>query len=189
MERIGMGMSASMAVDYPKALAASFQIGAHYRFEYSHPNGDQWVAEGYNRVPTEGLNHNLTEWLKGAAYTATPFVGLVSNAGFGAYSASDTAAQINGTNGWTEFTGYSEAVRQTLTLGTAAGGVISNTASKAVFSFNANGSLNGAFVVTSSTKAGTGGSLLSEVTFSGGAQSITSGGTGTITITFTATST
>ncbi len=119
-----------------------------------------------NVVTTEGKNDTLTQYFKGSAYTATWFVGLVNNAGFTAFAATDTAAQINGTNQWTEWTTYSESVRQTLTLGTPSAGSVDNSASKAVFTQSGSGTLNGAFIVSSSTKAGTAGKLYGAGSFS-----------------------
>lgn len=118
-----------------------------------------------NVVTTEGKNDTLSQYFKGSSYTATWFVGLVNNSGFTAFAITDTAAQINGTNQWTEWTTYSESVRQTLTLGTPSGGSVDNSASKATFTMSGSGTLNGAFIVSSSTKAGTSGKLYGEGSF------------------------
>jgi hypothetical protein len=135
-------------------------------------------------VTTEGKNDNLTQYFKGSSYTAAFFVGLVNNASFTAFAAGDTAAQINGTNQWIEWTAYSESVRQTLTLGTASGASIDNSASKATFTINGSGTLNGAFIATSSTKAGTSGKLWGEGSFSA-TQAVVSGNVITVTATMT----
>ncbi len=139
-----------------------------------------------NVVTTEGKNDTLTQYFKGSSYTATWFVGLVNNAGFTAFAATDTAAQINGTNQWTEWTTYSESVRQTLTLGTASAGSIDNSAAKATFTISGSGTLNGAFIASSSTKAGTAGKLYGAGSFAS-TQAVVS--TNVITVTATLTQT
>lgn len=137
-----------------------------------------------NLVTTEGKNDTLTQYFKGSAYTATWFVGLVNNTGFTQFLAADTAVQINGTNQWTEWTNYSESVRQTLTLGTPSAGSVDNSASKATFTQNNSGTLNGAFVVSSNTKAGTSGKLYAEGSFSS-IRSVVSSDVITVTCTLT----
>ncbi len=131
-----------------------------------------WTLEASNIVATQGLNDLLTKYFKGSSYTATWYVGLIDNAGWTAYAAGDTAAKITTsanpptTNGWQELTAYSESVRQTLTLGTASGGSIDNSASQAVFTANASKTIRGAFIISDNTKGGTSGILYCEVDFS-----------------------
>lgn len=124
-----------------------------------------WTETVRNRVPTEGLNHDLDKHLNGVAYTASWFVGLINNAGFSALAAADTAAQIGGTNGWAELTAYSQTTRPALVLGTASAGSIDNTASVAVFTINASVTIYGGFIVSSATKGGTGGVIYGEAAF------------------------
>ncbi len=135
-----------------------------------------WEDRNHNLIPTEGLNGAVTDIYKASAYTATWFVGLVDNAMFTAFDATDTAAQINGTNQWKEATYYAEAVRQTLTLGSVAGGLADNSASLATFTINGGGgTLNGAFIATSSTKTGTAGLIGGEATFNDGTHAVSAG--------------
>lgn len=130
-----------------------------YRFECFSPEGESlWVREIENLVPTEGLNYALTAII-GAG---TVYMGLINAAGFTTLAATDTAAQIGGSNGWAEATGYSQSVRQTVTFGTVTAGVVSNVLSPCSFTANANFSLYGGFLVTSSTKNGTSGKILGE---------------------------
>ena len=143
-------------------------------------------------VTTEGKNDTLNKYFKGSAYTATWFVGLVDNTGFTAFAATDTAAKITTTanppttNGWQEATGYSEANRQTLTLGTPSAGSVDNSASKATFSINATATLKGGFVPSNSTKGGTSGILYGEGAFSA-TRSVVSGDSVQVTVTLTQT--
>ena len=133
-----------------------------------------WVEEVHNIVTTEGKNDQLTQYFKGAAYTAAFFIGLVNNAGFTAYAAGDTAAQIGGTNGWAEGVPYSNATRVAWVGGTASGGTIDNSGSVATFNINLTQTVRGGFVATSSTKNGTAGKLYGAVDFSA-SRSVVSG--------------
>ncbi len=143
-----------------------------------------WEVAIENLVTTEGKNDLLTNYLKGSSYTAAFYAALVNNASFTAYAAGDTAAQINGTNGWLEGVPYSNANRVTWTGGTAAAGSIDNSASPAVFNINATLTVRGAFLSTSNVKNGTGGKLYGEADFAA-ARSVLSGDTLNCTITCT----
>ena len=156
-----------------------------YVFRCYGPDGKLKWEDGFdNLTTTEGRNDELTQYLKGSSYTAAFFVGLVDNASFTALAITDTAAQINGTNQWIECTAYSQATRPALTLGTASAGSIDNVASLATFSINATKTINGGFVVTNSTKAGTSGKIYGEGSFSS-PRSFVSGDTLTVQVTLT----
>lgn len=120
-----------------------------------------WRSKSKNLVPTQGLNFEQNTLFNGSAYTAGFFVGLIDNASFSAIALTDTAAQIGGSNGWLEFTGYSEGTRQTLTMGTSVAGSIDSSAAPAVFMVSTGFTLNGGFVITDDTKGGTAGVLYS----------------------------
>lgn len=169
------GVELNLAVGHRKMM----------KFECHDKDGNLlWTETIYNRVPTEGLNDALTKHLKGVAYTAAWFCGLVNDAGFSAFAAGDTAAQIGGSNGWTELTSYTQATRPALVLGTASGGSIDNVASVAVFTINATVNLHGGFIVSSSTKGGTGGVLYGEGAFAS-VQPAIAGNTITMTVVLT----
>jgi hypothetical protein len=155
-----------------------------YRFECFDANGRlKWIEEIPNQVMTAGINDLLTQYFKGAAYTAAFFVGLVDNASFSAYAAADTMASHAG---WLESAAYSNATRPSLTLGSAAAGSIDNSAAKAVFNINASATILGAFVVTNSTKSGTTGTLYGAASFTGGSRAVLSGDTLNVTVTLSA---
>lgn len=108
----------------------------------------------------------------------------INSTGYGAYTSGgtvyiDPSADANTAAshaGWTELTAYSEANRQALTLGTAAAGQIDNTAAKATFTCNANGTVAGAlFIISNNTKGGTTGTLFSVAPFLQGNKSLDSG--------------
>jgi hypothetical protein len=139
-----------------------------------------------NIFVNEGLDDVLEEYYNGSAYTAAHYIGLVDNAGFTAYAAGDTAAQIGGSNGWAEDTTYSDANRPTYNPAAAASQSIDNSASKASFSINGSATIRGAFCITDNTKGGTAGTLISESDFTGGNRSVQSGDTLEVTLTVTA---
>lgn len=154
-------------VDAKAQILLDMAVHNIYRFEARDKDGNlKWVEEIPNLTTTQGLNDLLTKYFKGSSYTAAFFMGLVDNASFSAFAAGDTAAQIGGSNGWLESSAYSESVRQTITLGSASAGSIDNSASKCVFTINTTVTIKGAFVATSSTKAGTSGVLFGEAAFS-----------------------
>ena len=170
--------------DFPQSLMGSISDTAYQDLTRCQNVYVAWTEEVHNLVTTEGKNDQLTQYFKGSAYTAAFFIGLVNNAGFTAYAAGDTAAQINGTNGWAEGVPYSNSTRVAWVGGTASGGSIDNTASVAVFSINATQTVRGAFVATSSAKNGTAGKLYGEADFSA-ARSVLSGDSLQVSATYT----
>jgi hypothetical protein len=156
-----------------------------WRAVYRNPAGEiVWTREVKNLVPNEMLNSILN----GVGFANALYVGLVDNAGFTAYAAGDTAAEIGGTNQWAESTDYSETVRQDLTLSTATAESRDNTGNEAIFTMAGTGTIRGLFAASSNVKAGTAGYLAGEVDFGGGSQAYTPGGTLTVGVTITAAS-
>lgn len=153
----------------------------YYHVECFDAEGNlKWVEDVSNLVVTAGLNDSLDKHLKGSSYTAAWYVGLTTDAD--TFAAGDT---MSSHAGWVEDENYSEAVRQTLTLGTVSAGSVDNSASKAVFSINATATIGGAFVCSSSTKGGTAGTLYGGAAFSAN-RSVVSGDTLNVTVTCTA---
>jgi len=172
-----------------RGVLAALLMRSVYHIECIDKDGNvKWVEDIENIVVNEGLNDLLDKYFKGSGYTAAFYVGLVEQfQSTEAFAAGDTAAQINGTNGWQEDQTYSEAVRQTLTLGSVSGQSVDNSASKASFSINGTTTLEGAFVITDSTKGGTAGVLYGEAAFSVD-RSVQNGDTLNVTVTLTAAS-
>jgi hypothetical protein len=135
----------------------------------------KWDDEFPNVVCTEGKNLMFNTAFAGSAYTVTgPYMGLISSVSFTQVQASDTAAQINGTNQWKE-AGSANAptfsARVISTWASASAGSIS-TASAVSFTMTSGGTLVGGFIVygasASSTIGNTSGKLWSAGVFTGG---------------------
>lgn len=117
------------------------------KYSFTHlRNGaviDEW--EQSNLIPTEGLNYVLD--LLFQAVTAKPagwYIGL----GTGAYTPSATDTGANLPTRAVETTSYSGGVRPAVAVAAAAGGAVTNAASKATFTFTAGVTITNAFVVS-----------------------------------------
>lgn len=117
--------------------------------------------EDHNLAVDQGLNKLLDVMFGGAAQISPWYIGLFE----GNYVpvAGVTAATINANA--TECTAYSEATRQEYVEAAAAAKSITNSASKATFTFNASKTIYGAFLISDGTKAGTSGTLFSAARF------------------------
>jgi len=154
-------------------------------------NGDlKWEEGNSNLVVNAGIQYMAGTALTSVTQITTWYVGLVTGPGSGTtFAAGDTMASHAG---WTEFTGYSQANRVTATFATATTAnpsVVTNSASVAVFSINAGGTVAGAFLTTNNTKSGTTGTLFSGSDFTGGDRTVVNGDTLNVTYTFSLTAT
>ena len=120
-----------------------------------HDNAD-------NLITTEGRNHHLNVVYNGATQVATWYIGVFE----GNYTplATDTAATFP--SAATECTAYDEATRQAFVEATSTAGLITNTASRAVFTFNATKTIYGGFLTSASAKSATTGVLMAAARFS-----------------------
>lgn len=142
-----------------------FRVGHRFDYECFDKDGNlKWTDVGFNTVVNTGLDDILDKYYKGSGYTALHYVGLTD--GTPTVAAADTMASHAG---WAEVhTQYSEADRQTLTLGSVSSQSASNSASRASFTFTAGVTVGGSFVTTSNSKGTTTGTLIGVAAFSGG---------------------
>lgn len=181
-KNIGADFSADVERGAGEVMGVSFRNT--WKFEAFDKDGNlKWVEEVKNLVVNVGLDDVLDKFYKGSSYTAAHYVGLAD--GTPTVAAADT---MSSHAGWAEVTGYSESVRQTLTLGSVSSQSVDNSASKASFSINATVTVGGGFLTTDNTKSGTTGTLIGAAAFSGGDKSLTSGDTLNVTVTLTASS-
>jgi len=162
--------------------------GGVYSVECVGPDGQvKWTDTFHNLVMNEGVQDMNTQYFKGAAYTASPFLGLVTGPGSGTtFAAADTLASHAG---WTESSAYAGS-RKAVTFGTATTAnpsVITNSASPSSFVMNATVTIAGAFLCT--VASGTSGVLFSAGDFTGGDKNVDSGDTLNVTYTFSLTAT
>lgn len=148
----------------------------------------RWEDGIENLVTTEGKNDALDKYLAGAAYTAAWYLGIISSISYTAVAAANTAAQINGSNGWKEAgvanaPTYSQATRPAPAFSAAAAGSKATSAAVA-FSITSTGTVKGCFLASSNVKDGTAGILYSAGLFAGGDKAVGNGDT--ISVTYTA---
>lgn len=138
-----------------------------------------------NLVVNQGLNYLLGAALAGGSQITTWYIGLFS----GNYTvlAADTASVIAANA--TEVTAYAAGARQAWTpnSSTPSGQSTSNSSSQASFTFNGSVTVYGAFLISSATISGTGGTLFSGAQF-GASKSVVSGDILQLTYTYTAAS-
>lgn len=142
---------------------------------------DEW--EDHNLAVDQGLNALLDIMFHGSTQITTWSLGLFE----GNYTpvAGVTAATI--ASAATECTAYDETTRQEFTEAAAASKSITNSASKATFTFNATKTIYGAFLISDGTKGGTSGTLFSAARFSS-SKSVVDDDQLLLTYTFTASS-
>lgn len=142
----------------------------------------KWTETIHNLITDEGLRRYLSTVLGGASGDAkvnTWYLGLI-----GANPNISGANTMASHSGWSEVTAYSETARRTWTPA-AATASITNAASPAVFTCSANGTvIAGAFLASDPAKGGTAGYLFAAGQFSGGAKTLDSGETLTVTATY-----
>jgi hypothetical protein len=129
--------------------AARLNVGGVFRVW----TGDQRPEDAMvcpNLVTLEGRNYNLNSSMRGASQTTAWFIALYENDL--APVAGLTGANWVGTQG--EFTNYTETTRRPWTTnGASSAGLLSNSASPAVFTFDTGGgTVFGAALVSVSTK-------------------------------------
>lgn len=120
---------------------------------------DEW--EDHNLVVNEGLNHLLDVVFHGTTPVSTWYLGVFE----GNYTPVATLTAATVTAASTECTAYDETTRQEYVEAAAAGQSITNAATKATFTFNATKTIYGAFLVSSSAKSATTGTLFSAARF------------------------
>ena len=150
------------------------------------PNGQlKWEDRLTNLVVNQGLQDMVAQYMAGAAYTATWYIGLYGSGATNDPAAGDTAASHAG---WTEVTPYSNATRPVCTFGTATTAnpsVITNSASPAIYTINDTATVGGAFLISDNTKGGTSGVLFSASDFaSPGDRNVAAADTINVTYTF-----
>lgn len=137
-----------------------------------------------NLVTNEGLNSILSVYLNSGTQLPNWYLGIFQ-ANYTPVS-TDTAAVIAANS--TESTAYSGGVRPTWTPAAPSSQSITNSASRATYTFTGSVTIYGAFLVSNSTQNGTSGTLFAAAQFSA-SKAVVSGDQLLLTYTFTASST
>lgn len=184
----------------PMVPAASHAVLASGRFKVDHiRNGKRINSYSFpNGITNEGKDHLLDVVFHGDTQITAWFLGLIDDASFSALAAADVYAQINGTNGWDEFTDYTDPAnadsaltRPAWTEGAASGQSITN-GTVVEFDITGSGTVKGVFVVGGGTDpedkddAAGGGTLWATALFSGGDVPVLNGDTLRVTYTVSA---
>jgi len=186
LEKIKAGDSASASVTRGASSVESVDMTGVYTAECYDAEGNlKWSDTIENTVVTAGKNSLLDVYLRAQTQLTTWYFGLMSSISYSAIAAGDTPASHAGWReaGLANAPTYSESVRQTAAWSAASSGSIS-TSSAASFSITGAGTVKGAFLISSSTKDGTVGTLYSAGLFTVGDKIVSSGDT--INVTYTA---
>ncbi len=151
--------------DNGKGILVPAKTGAlaagQYHFEQFRDGDliDAWDTD--NIVVNEGLNYLLNAGLAAGSQLTTWYLGLFS----GNYTpvATDAAATIAANS--TETSAYSAGARQLFSPAAASGQSVTNSATRASFTFNASTTVYGAFLISSSIINGTSGTCISAAQF------------------------
>jgi len=156
-----------------------FKVGGIFEVTCYGPDGKiKWADDAKNLVTNEGLDHILDVVLHGTTAVSPWYVGLK---GTGDPAAGDTLAS-QGT--WTENSNYTDNRKEYVEAASSSQSV-TNSASKASFSINADTqTIAGAFLASAAT--GTTGTLLCVANFTGGNKSCDNGDTLEVTYTISA---
>jgi hypothetical protein len=169
-------------------LMEAAELHGHFDVECIGADGRlKWKDTIENTVMTEGKNLALDTFLAGSGYTVVgPYMGLISSVSYSAIAAGDTAAQINGTNGWKEAGSSTNYPLYTTPRKTAAWSAASagSKALSSALSFpivTTGGTIKGCFLIFGtgavSTIADTNGKLYSAGLFTGGDKVVSPGDT------------
>ena len=163
-------------------------VGGSFRVECFDADGNlRWVDDAKNAVTNAGLDSILTIYF--TAGTAIPvfYVGLVDNAGYTAFSATDTLASHAG---WAENTQYT-GTRQAWGNGASSGQSVTNATALSYAMTPSVGSpatIRGLFLASNTSSNSSAYLLFSTAAFSQGNQTVNNGDTLKVTYTVAATS-
>lgn len=183
-----------------RAMGVAEEAHAHGRYFIQCHDADgnlKWEDSIENVVCTEGKNSALTNFLKGSAFTATVYMGLIESTGYGfagangsGVAATNLAGSITAAggaspaNGWNEATSAMCSARGTPSFGTASAGSLALSTALA-FSILATATIKGCFllvktaagVAPTSAVGNTSGALYSAGLFTGGDKAVANGDT------------
>lgn len=150
-----MKVSQNAGCSVVRARKAEDQLEPRGRFVVEHFRNGVKIGqyEFPNGIANEGKNKLLDVMFHAQSAITSWWLGLIDNAGYSALAAADVYAQIGGTNGWAEFTDYTDAAnadsastRPAWTEGAASSQAITN-GTPVVFDITDTGTVKGLFLV------------------------------------------
>jgi hypothetical protein len=158
-------------------------FGGVFRAKLIHVDGTEDEWEDLNLVVNQGLNSILSVYFNGGTQINNWFMGIFQ----GNYTPqpTDTAANIAANS--TECSSYTGGARPQWQPAAPTAQSISNSTNPATYTFNANITIYGAFLISSNVIGGTAGTLFSEALFTS-PKSVNSGDQLLLTYTFQASS-
>ena len=153
VSRMNVGQKAGCSL--VRARKSEDQLQPRGRFVVEHFRNGVKIGqyEFPNGITNEGKNKLLDVMFHGVSAITTWWLGMISNSGYSALAATDVYAQIAGTNGWSEFTDYTDAgngasasTRPEWAEGAASGQAITNS-SPVIFDITGSGTVKGLFLV------------------------------------------
>lgn len=133
--------------------------GFTYRFDIIDEGGEIITAvEADNILPYEGINHMLENEFRNGARVSTWYIGLYASA----YTPTAAETMASASTNMGEVTAYEGGARVAFAPAAAAGGIVSNAGAKAEFVITNDGSIQGGFLSSSSTR-GSGSGILASI--------------------------
>lgn len=199
-ERARAGDLPAAALAAAASLFEQANAGGFYSVECRGADGAlKWRDTVHNLWCSEGMEAVLTHALKGSAYTAANYLGLITSTNYTAVARTNTAANIttasgSPANGWNEAPSSVATPRGTPSFGTASSSGTNTdlaTSSSVSFSILASATIKGCFLLvrsaagTAPTSAvgNTSGAILSAGLFTGGDKVVASSDTLNVTYT------
>ncbi len=155
--KLKVGVDVAGNLEVKRIIPVTFSVKTVWDFECFRKDGSlRWAElQRPNIITTQGLNSLLDVYLRNQTQITAWYIAPVET---------DTVAALGMTYAvpvFTEWDGYTEALRQAYTPAAASGGVITNTASKATFTSSESKTLYGAALfgggAAATTKADTAG--------------------------------
>lgn len=177
------GISVDMSGVKPEEL----KIGGHFSVECIDSKGKhRWFDTAKNAVTNAALDSVLSIYLNAGTAIPVFYVGLVDNAGFTAFAATDTLASHSG---WSENTQYT-GTRQAWGNGASSGQSVTNATALSFAMTPTSGSpatIRGLFLASHTSSNSSSFLLFSTAVFSQGNQLVNNGDTLKVTYTVSAT--
>jgi len=180
------GMAFSATMETSQGVAMGNKRSTRYEVEAYRDGVLLWRDYIDNLVVNEGLDDSLNKYFKAAGYTAVHHVGITGSAPV----ASATNTMASATRSWSEVIAIATVTRPSLTVASAVTQSVTNSASKASFTINADNTvIGGAFTVAgavASVVGGVAGILYGVGAFTGGDKTLSTNDVLNVTLTATA---